>query len=282
MCNYEKRGYLAQQFKIFRIRDYLVPLKFHYHAFHKIILFISGSVTYTVEGKSYPLMPRDIIFVSAGEIHRPLPTGNELYERIVIYISPEILQKYSHSDENLAACFTSAAKHSSVMHLPPGKSHDLTFHVKKLEQNFYAKGFANDLYSEILFVEFMILLNRALLSHEIDEMHAAVYDKKVLPILKHINDNLFTDLSIDILSGKFFISKFHMMRRFKKATGYSIHQYITNKRLLRARAMIHSDIPLTKICFDCGFHDYSTFSRAFKDVFKQTPREYRRKLFLEQ
>lgn len=278
MANYEKRGYLVQQFKIFRIKDYLSPLKFHYHSFHKIIIFISGEVTYTIEGKSYPLLPRDIIFVSAGEIHRPTATGNKLYERIVIYISPEYLQKYSHANEDLARCFSSAAQHSSVMHLTPGKSHDLLFHLEKLERNFHAKGFASDLYSEILFIEFMILLNRALLSHEIDDMHFAVYDKKILPILKYINDNLFDELSIDSLAEKFFISKFHMMRRFKTATGYSIHQYITSKRLLQARTLLHSDLSLTKICFDCGFRDYSTFSRAFKELFQQTPSEYRQKI----
>ncbi|WP_287793895.1 helix-turn-helix domain-containing protein [Megamonas sp.] len=35
---------------------------------------------------------------------------------------------------------------------------------------------------------------------------------------------------------------------------------------------------LTQICFDCGFKDYSTFSRTFKQIFKQTPREFKKAL----
>ncbi|WP_231036178.1 AraC family transcriptional regulator [Pectinatus sottacetonis] len=278
--NYEKKGYLIQQFKVFRLKDHLGKIPFHYHEFHKIILFISGKVDYIIEGKSYPLVPRDIIFVSAGEIHRPIADERVAYERIVIYISLDFLDCYNRTGEKLSDCFLLARNRSSVMHLNPGKTHDILYHMEKLENNAYQQGFANELYTEILFIEFMILLNRALLSHEIDDMHIAVYDKKILPILQYINKNLFEELTIDALAEKFYMSRFYMMRRFKKATGYSIHQYIVNKRLLCSQNMLASDIPLTKICFDCGFHDYSTFSRAFKELFKQTPKQYRKKHYL--
>ena len=277
MPDYEKKGYLRQEFRVFRLKDKAMkPVPFHYHDFHKIILFLSGKADYIIEGKTYPLTPRDILFVSAGEIHRPVPAPGIPYERIVIYTAPGFLHQYTRHEEDLGACFAEARAHSSVMHLPPGKSHDLLFHMEKLAATASQQGFANELYTEMLFVEFMILLNRALLDHEIDELHPAVYDKKILPLLTYINENLLEDLSIDSLAAQFFLSKYHMMRKFKAETGCSIHQYITNKRLLRARSMLKSDLPLTKICFDCGFRDYSTFSRSFRELFHQTPKDYRR------
>ena len=45
-----------------------------------------------------------------------------------------------------------------------------------------------------------------------------------------------------------------------------------------AKSRIKSNENLTQICFDCGFKDYSTFSRAFKQIFKQTPREFKKSL----
>jgi AraC-like DNA-binding protein len=276
MIEYEKKGYLVQDFKVFRLKDTaLSPIPFHYHEFHKIILFLSGKANYIIEGKNYPLVPRDILFISAGEIHRPVPDPKVPYERIVIYTAPGFLQRYARGSENLAACFHFAREHSSVMHLAPGKSHDLLYHMKKLEATTRQQDFANELYTEILFVEFMILLNRSLLDHELEEFHTAAYDKKILPLLKYINEHLFDELTVDKLAGEFYMSKFHMMRKFKAETGYSLHQYITNKRLLQARSMLTGGIPLTKLCFDCGFRDYSTFSRAFKELFHQTPKDYR-------
>ena len=275
--NYEKKGYLLQDFRIFRLKDTaLAPIPFHYHDFHKIIFFLSGKADYIIEGKTYPLRPRDLLFVSAGEIHRPRPAPGVPYERIVIYVSPDFLTHCARSTERLDACFLLAKEHSAVMHANPGKTHDLLYHVENLDAAAHADGFANDFYTELLFLEFMILLNRALLDHEIEENHPATYDKKILPLINYINAHLSDELPVEMLAEKFFLSKFHLMRKFKRETGYGIHQYITNKRLLQARNLLASDLPLTKICFDCGFKDYSTFSRAFKEFFRKSPTEYRK------
>ena len=62
-----------------------------------------------------------------------------------------------------------------------------------------------------------------------------------------------------------------MMRLFKQETGYTLGQYITQKRLLLARELILSGVPSTQVCFDCGFRDYSTFSRSYKKLFQNPP-----------
>lgn len=280
MEEYEKKGYLLQDFRVFRLKDAVMKeIPFHYHDFHKIILFLQGKGDYIIEGKSYPLKPRDIIFVSAGEIHRPIISPSAAYERIVIYMAPEFLDRHSRGEDSLSTCFLQAQNGSSVMHVTPGKSHDLLYHMERLERNVNGKGFANELYAELLFIEFMILLNRALLDHEIQEFHEAEYNPKIQKLLQFINDHLFEDLSIDVLAGKAYMSKHYMMRRFKAETGYSIHQYITSKRLLHARSLLAEGLPATQICYDCGFHDYSAFSRAFKEMFQMTPREYNSRNF---
>ena len=277
--NYEKKGYLLESFKIFRLNDTPpTAIPFHYHDFHKIILFLNGEVNYSIEGKTYPLAPRDIIFVRAGEIHRPEPQPDLPYERIIIYVSPAFLKRYTKPDGDLAACFKAAPDDSSVMHLSPGKSHDLLFHMEKLEQVTHQQGFANELYSEMLFVEFMILLNRALQNRDIDPLHRVSYDRKIQPVIRYIQEHLTEDLAIDHLAAVSYLSRYYLMRRFKAATGYGIHQYITSKRLLKARQMLTGSMPLTELCYACGFRDYSAFSRAFRTMFQCTPLEYRKRL----
>ena len=281
MEEYEKKGYLLQDFRVFQLKDTAMKeIPFHYHDFHKIILFMQGKGDYIIEGKSYPLRPHDIIFVSAGEIHRPILSPSVPYKRIVIYMAPEFLQRYTRGQEDLAACFLHARTGSSVMHVMPGKSHDLLHRMEKLVRNAHAgQGFANGLYTEILFIEFMILLNRALLEHEIEDFHEADYNPRIQGLLRFINEHLFDDLSIDCLASQSYMSKHYMMRRFKAETGYSIHQYISSKRLLHARSLLGGELPVTQICYDCGFRDYSTFSRAFKEMFCMTPTEYRNLIF---
>lgn len=279
MSEYIKKGYLHQHFRIFHLKDNsLKDIPFHYHDFHKLILFLDGEAQYIIEGKTYPLKNRDILFVSAGEIHRPITYPDKPYERIVIYASPEFLQHCGQQKADLEECFRIAKETSSVMHMPPGQNHDLLYHMNKLEEADHSQGYANELYVEILFIEFMILLNRALKTNELNHNHTATYDEKIQNLIEYINANLSEDLSVEKLSEVSFLSKFYLMRKFKADTGYSLHQYITSKRLLMARKLLHTTKKqITEICYQCGFGDYSSFSRDFKKQFKLTPKEFRKK-----
>ena len=64
-----------------------------------------------------------------------------------------------------------------------------------------------------------------------------------------------------------------MMHRFKAETGYSIHSYITNKRLLLARDLLLNGAGATEACYSCGYKDYSAFSRAYKKQFGVSPKK---------
>ena len=283
MNTYKKKGFLHQHFRIFHLKDTAMKeIPFHYHDFHKIIIFIDGEGQYIIEGKNYPLKPRDILFVSAGEIHRPVTYPGKLYERIVIYVSQDFLthwqnEQWNEGEVDLSSCFLRAKESSSVMHMPKGTEHDLLFHMKKIEKVDKGQGFANELYTEILFIEFMILLNRALMTNQLEKLHEATYDPKVQLVLEYINSHLEEDLTVDLLADTVFVSKYHLMRKFKAETGYSVHQYISSKRLLLAKELLSTtSAPITDICFQCGFKDYSTFSREFKKQFKISARKYRK------
>ena len=65
------------------------------------------------------------------------------------------------------------------------------------------------------------------------------------------------------------------MRKFKEETGYTLHNYIVSKRLLMARNLISEGMPVVKAAHESGFTEYSTFSRAYRRQFGQTPSESR-------
>ena len=81
-----KRGYLKEDFRLFHIRDQVeLELGYHYHEFDKIVVFLTGNVTYVVEGKAYFLKPWDILLVPHNQIHRPIIDPSEPYERIILW-----------------------------------------------------------------------------------------------------------------------------------------------------------------------------------------------------
>ena len=275
MDQYSKKGYLNSEFRLFHLTDQETQeVDYHYHDFDKITIFIKGSVTYTIEGKSYELRPYDIVLVRHGDIHRLTVDNSKVYERIIVYISPNFMNAYKTDSYDLSCCFQKALQEeSNVLRIPSLEKSSLFRSITRLEQSFADDGYAADLYRQVLFLEFMVHLNRAARKNRLEFIDTDNCNAKIVDILRYINDHLTGDLGIDTLAGKFYISKYYMMRRFKQETGYTLGQYISQKRLLFAKELISSGVPAFQVCFDCGFRDYSTFSRAYRKAFGKSVRD---------
>jgi AraC-like DNA-binding protein len=76
---------------------------------------------------------------------------------------------------------------------------------------------------------------------------------------------------MDALAERFYISKFHMMRAFRKETGSTIYMYLTQKRLMLARERMDEGMSATEACYACGFGSYSSFTRAYRKYYGSTP-----------
>ena len=276
MAEYEKKGYLNQDFRIFHLVDESQrEFSYHYHDFYKLVIFIRGDVTYCIEGKSYELAPYDMVLVNAGEVHRPIVHSLRPYERIIIYISPQFLQSYRQADYDLGLCFEKVRKEqSNVLRMPSMKNSKLYQVCRELESSFKDTDYASGLYQNILFLEFMIQLNRAAVHDALDFTETAAANDKILNILSYINEHLTEDVSIDLLAEHFFISKYYLMHSFTEETGYTIGNYLSAKRLRYAKELISGGMPVTQACFECGFKNYSTFSRAYKKNFKVPPTQH--------
>ena len=266
--NLEKNGYLKEDFRLFHINDQTKKdFSYHYHDFHKIIVFISGKVTYHIEGKAYHLKPRDILLVSQGAIHKPEIDPSVPYERYIFWIRDDL------SCQELNTCFQKANDRSfNLVRADSALQERLKDLLPEIEQTLQNKHFGDTVLRNALFTQFMIYINRIFLrtSSSPDEKTYSS-DTQVEQLLKYINRNLSENLSIDQLANRFFFSKYHMMRKFKNETGYTIHNYITSKRLLMARSLISQGMPVMKAAQASGFHDYTTFVRAYKKQFGKAP-----------
>lgn len=274
METYEKRGYLNREFLLFHLSDTKKQdFEYHYHDFDKIIIFIKGKVEYTIEGKTYVLKPYDIVLVNHHDIHRPSIDSSFPYERIIVYLSPGFITSYCTESYDLSRCFQKAkAEQTNVLRIHSLKTSSLFHTITNLEQAYANGGYANELFLQVLFLEFMIQLNRAAESQHLEYLQTEPSHTAIGGLLDYINKNLTSDLSIDTLSRHCYLSKYYMMRLFKQETGYSLGTYIKNKRLLLAKDLLLQGIPITQVCFDCGFNHYSTFSRAYKKTFGTQPK----------
>lgn len=273
--HYEKRGYLNEDFRIFYLEDIASrEIEYHYHDFDKILIFYKGNITYTIEGKAYSLLPGDIILVPQGDSHKIESHDNSVYERLVIYLSPQYLLKVEEEGSCLRDCFLQVKERYSHVVRPQEKGEgELSFlanQMRKIIRQKETRGFDN-LYRQTYLLQFLISLNRRMADESIRFVDTNRCNKKMVEIIQYINNHLTEEISIDSLAENFYISKYHMMRQFKSETGYTIGNYINQKRLLLAREMLKQGESVTKVYLDSGFKEHSTFARAYKQMFHEVP-----------
>ena len=264
----EKTGYLEQDFRLFHIKDQTKrEFSYHYHDFHKVIIFLSGKAAYHIEGKSYYLKPWDILLVNRHAIHKPEIDFSVPYERFVLWIRDDI------KSTELLRCFQKAIDRSyNLIRLDSDTQEKLKQLLYELEAALKDAKFGSNLLGSALFTQFMVYVNRIFLEKQyIYDAHSYSSDSQIEELLRYINRNLTEDLSIETLARKYYLSKYHMMRKFKEETGYTIHNYIISKRLLLARTKISEGTPIMKTAQLSGFSDYTTFSRAYKKQFGTAP-----------
>lgn len=101
-------------------------------------------------------------------------------------------------------------------------------------------------------------------------------NKLVLDTMEIIAQNYITDLSLDFLASQLNITKNYLCHIFKKETGISIIQYITQLRINHAKhLLLHTSLKISEIAESVGYQDSSYFAMQFKNLCGVTPLQFR-------
>lgn len=122
--------------------------------------------------------------------------------------------------------------------------------------------------------------SRAMIEGNHDQVELSKSDHKFLNriitvVYEQISDK---DLNTDVVAEAMNMSRSQLNRKIRNITGYSISAYILHIRLEKAKRMLKTDnTPISDIAMSCGFEDSSYFSRVFRQVYKITPTQFRKK-----
>ena len=100
---------------------------------------------------------------------------------------------------------------------------------------------------------------------------------RINEVLSLIHGNLADDLRAGVLAKRAAYSEYYFHRVFKQVTNESVHQYIRRVRLEAAanQLLFSPSLTVEQIAVSCGFLSLSSFTRAFKSTYGNSPGQWR-------
>jgi AraC family transcriptional regulator len=94
--------------------------------------------------------------------------------------------------------------------------------------------------------------------------------------IAYINENLADELSLKAIAAVAQMSPFYFARLFKRSTGLTPNQYVTNRRMERAKQiLIEQDLSVVEVAQEIGIQSQSHFNKVFREYTGVTPKTYR-------
>ncbi len=253
-------------------RNYINNVPHSHKKGYEIIYVKSGDGFFVIDDRLLPIEPDALYLVNGTSLHCSAPADPDKYLRRKIVVDADFVDQalLSVGEKGLTDTLFKDGGFFCFPGFEYGKQIDETFS----DMNNAIKSGKEYLSSNILYNLIKILL----IANECKDKNKVVKDKEMAKLLSFIGDNFKSRLTLDEISDAVCISKYHLCHKFKKCTGMTVFEYIAEKRLSLAKELLlNTRMPISGICDEIGFSDFSYFSKIFKESTGYSPSEYRKK-----
>lgn len=228
-----------------------------------IVLEGSGEVSYC--GNTFPIAAGDCIWLDCAN-----PYSHESSET-----EPWSLMWVHFYGKEASYFYSNFLKHSCSFLFHPQSPVAFTDTLQHLYQIHFTKPSMMELYANRYLTD---LITLCFTENIMENQEKSSIPSKLGQIRDYLEEHYAEKINLEDLSSRFFISKFHLSREYKKLYGTTIGNDLTSKRISHAKSMLRfSDSSVENIALDCGFQDAGYFIKVFKKAESMTPLEYRKK-----
>ncbi|MFI3237650.1 MAG: AraC family transcriptional regulator [Lachnospiraceae bacterium] len=249
-----------------------VMRKLHFHNFYEIYFSLTDDIEYVVNDTCYRLNKYDILIFNQHDIHGIVSYIDKMYERYIINFDPSVIKPFCDANEDLLACFenrssffqhkiqlseSEAIEFSTLLTQEPNPSYPLIAQKIQLSQILI---FINERYKSSI--------------SNITTNPNNIYFQKIEPVIAYIEAHICETLSLDELTQVVMLEKSYFSKIFKKATGFTIHEYITLKRMLKAEQLLREGKSIIEVSESVGYQTSTHFSTKFKEYWGMPPSQF--------
>ncbi len=231
-------------------------LGWHYHSCYELLYFLRGGADYRIEQSRYTLRPHNLLVIKPGQYHTMLVTSPKRLDRIVIHFD----------DQSLSEGMRNALHAMSDVYCIPGTR--LSEEILMVDT--YQKDLESGLNKDILFNQLNIIL-AFLCNMEGMCQPADHIDHGAEQIISYIHSNLPTIHTLEDICQNVHMSRSTVQKLISDYLQTPVMSYVRTQRCILAKKLLQTGASATEVAMQCGFSDYSTFYRAYKNVFGIAP-----------
>lgn len=243
----------------------------HHNGNNMLIYMHSDGGSIVCNEKIYPIKKGVLCFIGEKKYHYTMPSNAGIYERSKIFISNDELNRLL-SIFQYKEVITKSFNDNSIVYAQIPETAIKTVDALFDDISHYAK---NENHGDMIFASCLLRLLVFMTENAVDTVtppHGSMYKA-----IKYINSNIKEAITVDSICEYVHMSKYHLCRSFKKATGLTVMNYILNTRITLAKNLLaNENISVGEISELCGFSNISVFCRAFKENTSMTPLQYRK------
>ena len=243
----------------------------HRHAFHELLFVTQGRLNFLVDDKLYKAGGSCLILFKEKRLHASEVDRNSVYTRYNLNFRQKFISEITDFEE-LRACF---AADCTVLPVTEAQLPTLSALFSALYENYQTMH--SDSYSQSicrhLLVAILTTVSRMACGNP--ERSGLYIDRSYISdVVRYINDHLSEKLIIADIAGVYFVSRAKLVGDFKAATGITIGEYVTARRLRLAKKLLRAGTDVSTTAARVGFANPCHFIRTFKTHTGTTPLKY--------
>lgn len=235
----------------------------HIHEVIEIVYITKGTLELGVGQELYHMEKGDFAVVFPNVIHHYQVFDKGDNKALYMLVSPKFIPNYM--DELQRVCPESPVICKEYLH------RDIVEAVKSLIDIEKTNTRLIQAYIQMIFAHIFSELKMV-------EKETIGGEDLIYKSVEYVAKNFRKKISLEQMAYDLGVSKYVLSRLVSKTFHCNFTSYVNRVRLNHAISMLDgTNEPITNICYECGFESQRTFNRVFKERYRVTPREYRKK-----